>query len=263
MSAWELTNITSHLVLPPGVFILLGLAGLAFVRSHARFGMGLSLFSLLALLTLSLPAVSWTLLHSLETPYVDPARDRSGGAIVVLGGGSYFSAPEYDGANVVGAYTLERVRYAAHLQRRIGKPILVSSGNPMGAGTSEGEQMKNALREFGASVKWVEGESNNTYENAKLTREVLHKAGVQSVYLVTHAWHMPRAKTAFERAGLHVIPAPMGHRTRVKWMVLDFIPSAGAFQDSYFFFKEVLGSVWYRLKSDVTAPKGRAAAGGS
>lgn len=251
MSAWELTNITAHLVLPPGVFILLGLAGLAFVRSHARFGMGLTLFSLLGLLVLSLPAVSTTLLQSLQTPYVDPTRDRSGGAIVVLGGGSYFSAPEYDGADVVGAYTLERVRYAAHLQRRIGKPILVSSGNPLGAGTSEGTQMKNALHEFGANVKWVEGESNNTYENAKLTREVLRKAGVQSVYLVTHAWHMPRAKTAFERAGLHVIPAPTGFQMRSGWRVLDFIPNAGSFLASYFFFKEVLGSVWYRLKSDM------------
>ena len=250
MSAWELTNITAHLLLPPGVFILLGLAGLAFVRSHVRFGTGVTLVSLLALLALSLPAVSLTLVRSLEAPSTDPANDRSGGAIVVLGGGSYFAAPEYEG-DTVGPATLERVRYAAHLQRRIGKPILVSSGNPVGGRTSEGEQMKNALREFGASAKWVEGASNNTYENAKFSRETLRKAGVQSIYLVTHAWHMPRAKAAFERAGLHVIPAPMSHRTRVMWMVLDFVPSAGAFSDSYLYFKEVLGSVWYRLRSDV------------
>ena len=250
MSVWELTNITAHLVLPPGVFILLGLAGLAFVRSHVRFGTAVTLVSLLALLVLSLPVVSGSLLRSLEAPYADPARDRSGGAIVVLGGGSYFDAPEYDG-DTVGIYSLERVRYAAHLQRRTGKPILVSSGNPMGGRTSEGDQMKNALREFGASAKWVEGESKNTYENAKLTRETLRKAGIQSIYLVTHAWHMPRARMAFERAGLHVIPAPMGHRTRLRWMVLDFIPSASAFYDSYIFFKEVVGSVWYRLRSDV------------
>ena len=250
MSAWELTNITAHLLLPPGLFILLGLAGLAFVRVHVRFGTGLTLFSLLALFTLSLPAVSWTLLHSLQAPYVDPANDRSAGAIVVLGGGSYFAAPEYDG-DTVGPATLERIRYAAHLQRRTGKPILVSSGNPLGGRTSEGEQMKNALREFGANVKWVEGESKNTYENAKFTRGTLRKAGIQSIYLVTHAWHMPRAKAAFERAGLHVIPAPMAHRTRLRWMVIDFVPNAGAFSDSYLYFKEVVGSVWYRLKSNV------------
>src|SRR5688572_1634675 len=106
-----------------------------------RFGTALTLFSLLALFVLTLPAVSQALVRSLETPYADPAQDRTPGAIVVLGGGSHPRAPEY-GMDTVSAATLERLRYAAHLHKRTGKPILVTSGNPAGLDTSEGEQMK-------------------------------------------------------------------------------------------------------------------------
>lgn len=250
MSAWELTNVTARLILPPGLFILLALIGLSLVRAKIRFGASLALCSVLALLTLSIPIVGKFLVQSLEMPYSDPTRDRSAGAIVVLGGGSYIDAPEYD-ADTVGCATLERLRYAAYLQRRTGKPILVTGGNPTGGRTTEGEQMKNALREFGATAKWVESASDNTFENARLSRQVLKKSGVQSVYLVTHAWHMPRAKMAFERAGLHVIPAPMAYKTTPRLMVLDFVPAAGALMDSSIYFHEILGMVWYRLKFDL------------
>ena len=250
MSAWELTNITAQLVLPPGVFILLGLVGLAFARSHAKFGTALAAISLVSLYLLSTSVVSKFLVQSLEVPYSDPAGDSTAMAIVVLGGGTYHRAPEY-GADTVSRASLERVRYAAHLHKRTGKPILVTSGNPAGGETSEAEQMKQVLRDFGATVKWVEAGSNNTLENARLTQVILRKAGVRSVYIVTNAWHMPRAKLAFERAGLHVIPAPMGYHTRVRLGPLDFVPQANALAESYIFFHEVLGTVWYRLKFDL------------
>lgn len=250
MSAWELTNITAQLILPPGVFILLGLVGLAMARARIRFGIGLAFFCLLALYLLSIPALSRALLQTLEVPYVDPAQDRGPGAIVVLGGGSYHRAPEYDG-DTVAAESLERARYAAYLQKRTGKPILVTGGNPVGGDSSEGEQFKSVLREFGATVKWVESKSSNTFENARLSQLALRAAGIQRVYLVTHAWHMPRAKMAFERAGLHVTPAPMGYRTYVRLTPLHFVPSAGGLKDSYIFFHEVLGTVWYRLRFDL------------
>lgn len=250
MSAWELTNITSRLILPPGLLLLLALIGLCLVRSKMRFGAGIALFSMLALLALSIPIVGNRLVRSLEVPYSDPTRDRSAGAIVVLGGGTYVQAPEYD-VDTVGTATLERLRYGAYLQRRTGKPILVSGGNPAGGATTEGEQMKNALREFGATAKWVESASDNTFENAKFTQQTLKKAGIQSIYLVTNAWHMPRAQMAFERAGLHVIPAPMAYKTMGRLKLLHFIPTANALMDSSIFFHEVLGTVWYRLKFDL------------
>ena len=247
MPAWELANITARLVLPPGALLLLGLIGLALVRSRMRYGAGLALFALLALYVLSMPIVARTLLQELETPYTDPLKDRTPGAIVVLGGGSYVGAPEY-GGDTVSNETLERLRYAAHLQHRTGKPVLVTSGNPLGAQTSEAEQMKSALRDFGVTPKWVEAGSNNTFENARFTQKMLRQAGVDSIYLVTHAWHMPRAKMAFERAGLRVVPAAMAFQTHVRVMPLDFAPSTSALHASWLFFHEIAGIAWYRMR---------------
>lgn len=247
LSSWELTNVTSQLVLPPGGLILLGLIGFALVRSHARLGAGVAFLALLSLYLLAMPLVSRSLLHTLEDPYGDPGEDAAVGAIVVLGGGSYSGAPEY-GGDTVSTDTLERLRYAAHLQRRTGKPVLVSGGNPRGLGSSEGEQMKEALRDFGVTARWVEGASNNTFENARLSRQALKQAGIDTVYLVTHAWHMPRAKMAFVNSGLRVIPAPTGYRMSDRLRLLDFVPSASALRDSFFFFHEIAGMGWYRLK---------------
>ena len=96
--------------------------------------------------------------------------------------------------------------------------------------------MQAALREFGVSATWVEEGSNNTLENARLTSAMLERAGIKTIYLVTHAWHMPRARMAFERAGFNVIPAPTAYRTHVRVTPLDFVPNARALEDSAIFF---------------------------
>ena len=247
MSSWELTNIAVKAVLPPGGLIILGLFGSALMRWRAKSGGAITVFALVSLYVLSMPIVGRTLLRSIEAPYVDPAADPSGGAIVVLGGGSYFRAPEY-GMDTVSRHSLERVRYAAFLQRRTGKPILVTGGDPTGGGSPEADQMKAALLEFGASTRWVEAISGNTAENARLTQNTLRAAGVDSVYLVTHAWHMPRANLAFTNASLRVIPAPMGFIGRGRTHPIDFFPSASALENSAQFFHEIVGLAWYHLQ---------------
>jgi uncharacterized SAM-binding protein YcdF (DUF218 family) len=247
VSGWELTNIAVKAVLPPGGLILLGLLGFALMRSRTKSGVAIALFALVSLYLLSMPIVGRSLLQTIEAPHVDPATDPGGGAIVVLGGGSYHRAPEYR-MDTVSRHSLERVRYAAHLQRRTGKPILVTGGDPAGSGSTEAEQMKVALAEFGASTRWTENASKNTLENARLVQKILREAGVDSVYVVTHAWHMPRAKLAFARSGLRVIPAPMGYTSRSRTRVLDFFPSAPALENSAHFFHEIAGLAWYRLQ---------------
>jgi uncharacterized SAM-binding protein YcdF (DUF218 family) len=245
IAAWELTNATARLLLPPGGLIVLAILGLALTRSHARSGTTLSLFALLGLYALSTPLASRSLLQTLEDPYSDPARDRAE-AIVVLGGGSHVQAPEY-GAETVSEDTLMRLRYAVHLHKRTGKPLLLTGGNPSGLDSSEGEQMKSALRDFGVTATWVESGSNNTLENARLTKKTL-PPGIDRVYLVTHAWHIPRARLAFQNAGLQVVPAPTAYTGTRRTILLDFFPSAAGMLDSYTFFHEIAGMAWYRLK---------------
>ena len=100
-------------------------------------------------------------------------KNQTADAIVVLGAGSYLKAPEY-GADTVGEAGLFRLRYAARLQRETGRPVLVTGGKPQGNTLSEAEQMKAVLEnEFHVPVKWTEGESNNTLENARFTQRIL------------------------------------------------------------------------------------------
>jgi uncharacterized SAM-binding protein YcdF (DUF218 family) len=141
------------------------------------------------------------------------------------------------------------LRYAARLHRATGKPIIVTGGSPEGAPRSEAAHMAAALKEdFGVPVKWIEDRSRTTLENARYSRAVLNHAGIRTVYVVTHAWHMPRAILAFESSGFAVIPAATGYATRFRRTALDFVPDARALADSSKWFHEIIGIAWYRIQ---------------
>ena len=80
-------------------------------------------------------------------------------------------------------------------------------------------------KEYLISLKLIEDQSNTTQENALRSAEILKKDAIQSVYLVTHFWHMPRAKAVFEKQGLKVVDAPMGFYQKTAFTPLDFYPS--------------------------------------
>jgi uncharacterized SAM-binding protein YcdF (DUF218 family) len=246
---WLITNSIVALILPPASLLVLAGAGALLALRHPRFGRSVIVASLAALWILSTPYVSDALVRSLEPAPGDPLADPSGQAIVVLGGGTYFAAPEYQGRDTVSSYGLTRLRYAAHLHRALKKPILVTGGAPLGNSTSEAEQMKQALeREFQVPVKWTEARANNTLENARLSNGLLRSAKINRIYLVTHAWHMPRARLAFERAGFEVIPAPTEYQTDFKLTVIHFIPGSVALADSSRYFHELIGLGWYHFR---------------
>lgn len=250
MNSWLVTNLAAAWLMPLGLALLAGALGLRLARRHPRAGKGLTLGALGVLWLVATPWCSGVLLGWLAGPPADPLQAAPAQAIVVLGGGKYYTAPEYGGRDSVGDMTLIRLRYAVALHRQTGKPILVTGGSPEGSTTSEANTMKAALEnEWRVPVQWAESASRNTLENARLSRALLAPLGVNRIYLVTHAWHMPRARYAFERAGFDVVPAPTRFATGYDVNLLDFLPQAGALRDSTYFFHEVLGLLWYRLKS--------------
>jgi len=105
-------------------------------------------------------------------------------------------------------------------------------------------------RDFQVQAKWVEGKSATTYENAKYSRDILSGAGIKRVYLVTQAWHMPRAVWAFETIGISTIPAPMGFTmlNKSERETLGYFPSARGLQLSSTALRERLGLFWYKQK---------------
>jgi uncharacterized SAM-binding protein YcdF (DUF218 family) len=238
-------------LLPPLAPVLLVLAGWWILSSRPKTGRALVLTGAGTLLVLSMPLVGSALVATLERPYVDPLLQHAD-AIVILGSGSYPDAPEY-GHDTVSSGSLERLRYGAFLYRKSAKPILVTGGNPWHYGTPEATQMRSLLEEeWRIPVKWSEDLSHNTFENARNSFAVLNAAGIRRIYLVTHAWHMPRALRVFEAAGFIVIAAPTRFAKLGPPRLADFVPNADGLMQSARFCHEVLGAIWYRLKIALT-----------
>jgi uncharacterized SAM-binding protein YcdF (DUF218 family) len=182
-------------------------------------------------------------------PPSSPLTGTGAGAIVVLSGGTYISAPEY-GGDTVGPWTLERLRYAARLYRQTSLPVLVTGGPTLGAHSSEAEQMRDALeQDFNTPVRWLESTGMDTFENATASEKLLREEGITKILLVTHAWHMRRARLAFEHAGLQVVPAPMGFTTRTEDNLLtSVVPNARAMLTTRTALHEMIGLLWYRIR---------------
>lgn len=198
---------------------------------------------------LSVPMVSFWLLDSLQTaePIGPDVTAIDAQVIVVLSGDVTCDPPEY-GPDQPGALSLVRCRYGAALSKRTGLPILVSGG----VLRPDRRPVSHVLRDFiqdelGTPVAWTEDVSVNTRQNARGTAEVLRPLGLRRVALVTHAWHMPRAREAFERAGLEVLPAPTAASSRPATLRGALVPRMRAFRDSGWAIHEWIGRVWYVL----------------
>ena len=249
--SWLVTNFIAAFLLPPLSLLLVLALGIFLLHRRRKFAMPLLLAAFGLLWIASTPYFAEGALHLLESrvTVLDSQRQRAD-AVVILGGGTYFHAPEYAGQDTVGEQTLMRLRYGANLQRETGKPILVTGGKPLGNRLSEAQQMRAVLeQDFRVPVRWTEETSDNTFENAHHSFRMLQAQGVRRIYLVTHAWHMPRAADVFRRAGFEVVEAPTAFTTRYQTDVLAFLPRAEALRDSKIFMHEVIGLVWYRLKS--------------
>jgi uncharacterized SAM-binding protein YcdF (DUF218 family) len=242
------------LVLPPGgLLMLLALAWLV-GRRWRRLGWGLAVVAWTGLYVLSTPLAARWLAQRVETvPPVAIAALRASGAdaLVVLSAGRRRHALEYGDRDVIGSTSLERLRYAAHIHRATGLPLLITGGNPLDEGSPMAEIMAESLRgDLGLAPRWLETRSRNTYENAQYSREILREAGIDHIILVSHAYHMPRAIPVFEHVGFQVTPAPMGYQRGggAHLRLLDMMPAAWAMESAFVTLHELLGRLWYRIE---------------
>ena len=253
-TGWLLTNLIAAFLLPPLGLILIGLLGLWLLRATAKrrralLGKGLIVTALLSIALLSTPWIAKRYLARFETPPLVQIDRNAADAIVILGGGSYKHAPEFDGTHNIKGEALERLRYGAHLARKTGKPVLVTGGSPDG-GPAEAPLMQAVLeQDFHIKTRWVEAHSDNTRENAIYSAEILKKAGITRIWLVSQAWHLSRAVPEFERHGLMVIAAGTGYVNTAPTTPLDFIPNGGSLRYSHYATHEAIGLAWYTLRA--------------
>jgi uncharacterized SAM-binding protein YcdF (DUF218 family) len=257
MSLGELKPILTTLLLPPAGPVLALALGAALIWSagssalRRRLGACLAVVAALALWLLSCNAVAvWLARTALpQVPVLEPAqasalRAQGVQAVVVLGGGVLPEAPEYGQAQPC-ASTAARLRYGLKLARQAGLPLGFSGGvgwaaAGQGPWPSEAQAALAMARETGQEIRWLDGQSRDTFENAQAMRALLQPAGVYKIALVTQAWHMPRSVANFERAGFEVRPAPMGLVLPRSRPVLEWLPSPHGLQASTWVLREWL-----------------------
>jgi uncharacterized SAM-binding protein YcdF (DUF218 family) len=94
----------------------------------------------------------------------------------------------------------------------------------------------------------VTGEVETTEDESREVKKILQSKG-NRIILVTSAFHMRRAKIAFENLGLEVQPYPVDFKLGEYAMTpMDFIPNPGSLATTEKCVKELMGTVYYTLK---------------
>lgn len=233
------------LLLPPCSAALLLLASLLMARRRPRQARLCGALAFAWLWLAATPAFAGRLLETLQHLPPLPACGPlpAADAIVVLSAESDPIAAEY-GHPVAGPVGMQRLRYAAWLQRRTSLPLLVSGGS-CGADWSLAGTMADAAEdEFAVAVRWREQRSTDTWENAVYSAALLRDEEVRTVLLVTSAWHMPRAVACFEAQGLEVIPAPTGFRVPSDFDATHWLPQWEGLRDSSLALHELAGHAY-------------------
>lgn len=246
-----LTRLFELFFLPPGIFILLLLLSVWLIKNLRLLKVIISL-QILLLYVLTIPVTSYYLFAMLETiPALSSEQIKSNQAdvIVVLAGGIKPYQQEFHGPDV-GHFTQLRLRYAAWLQRQTGLPVLVTGGIEED-GPTEAELMQEVLQnEYGVTERIVvEKDSQNTYENALFSSKIMARQQWQNYYLVTNAFHMPRAMAVFQERNANIIPAPMGfYHNTMRYLPGDFFPNSKSLWQNYLALHEIIGYYWYKVR---------------
>ena len=178
-----------------------------------------------------------------EVPLTDTLELGGWDAVVLLGGG--MGAHEVCGrAEMFSA--ADRVWEAARQWKahQDGDLKLTLSGGGVEQSTVS------LLKDLGVDEKALVffPKARNTEEEAQM----IAASGIRRVRLVTSAWHMPRARMLFERAGLEVVPAPtdyeMHYCAELPLQIKDFFPSADALWRNSVAVKEWVARFGYWLK---------------
>lgn len=256
-----LSKLLPLLVYPVGLASILLIISLIFKKERCK-----RLTVILALLILWLSGNRWismSVVRSLEWRYLPLENIPQADAIVVLGGGT--DASDYPRPMVDITAAGDRILYGGLLYKEGKAPIILLSGGNISwfgtRGNTPAEQMAQILTmmEIPTDVMLLQTQSQNTYEDALYSSQILKELGFNRILLVTSALHMPRSVGLFEKQGIEVIPAPTDYRvTQALWEDLKK-PSLESFLINLFpnvsnataltnALKEYIGMIVYRWR---------------
>ncbi|MEB3322397.1 MAG: YdcF family protein [Synechococcaceae cyanobacterium] len=258
-----LAKLLPTLVLPPGLALVLLVAGLA--GRGRRWGPWLSGAGIALLWVASMPLVSRHLSRSLEERALrlSPAEIPKGDVILVLGGGLRPPLPPRRGVEVGEAG--DRLLTGVDLMRKGKAPWLLVSGDQVSftAGGSTPAEALSAARLatwLGVPADRIVRSENprNTAEEARALQELARRRRWRRVLLVTSAAHLPRSVATFRRlTDLTVVPVACDFQTTEPGSIgrptfgsvlMDLMPSAAALSGTSEVLREVMGLAVYRLR---------------
>ena len=240
-------------LLPPGCFLVC-FAGLGWWlwRKKERMAAGVLFAVAFLLYAASTPALSETLVRSLEERYEPTVEMAQGDVLVVLGGGATLDTPNVQGEGHLAGHAANRLLTAYQLYRVEPRPIIFSGGQVFAGTGCEAAVAKHILQSLGVPENdiLVEDQSRNTTENALFVQKLLQDKGFRQPVLVTSAFHMDRSVKQFAKIGVSTHPYPAGYMVNQQSIFepRKLVPSADSLADTSLALKEYIALLavrWY------------------
>lgn len=251
----EIYNVLRALVDPICIiFILLVISFFAVLRSsRKKNGALLLLLAIVLLYGFSIGPVPNYLSWKLEKDYIqNPASSKKPlDVVVVLGGGIYeihalsetFPAPE----------TSARLLAAIRVFKASNARYLVCSGKG-DRNISEAALMARMAEDLGVAKEKIrlDEKSENTCQHAVEFDKMFSNKNIR-IGLVTGAYHMKRSEIEFRKYFKNVTTLPSNYlySSPSGTAALRYIPQSGRLFDNTLILKELVGRLWYSIKSGV------------
>jgi uncharacterized SAM-binding protein YcdF (DUF218 family) len=232
--AFILKKIISAMIMPLSIALLLGIIGLIYlyINKYKQAKIFLSI-SIVLVACFSYVPFSNILMTPLETKY-KPIQDipKDVKYILLLGGDRYNRAWE-----------------ALRLYHNIPDAKIITSGYA-GRGKIPGAiKTANLLHSIGIPYEdiIIHKEPKDTKEEAMKIKETL---GKQKFFLVTSAYHMPRALALFQKEGLEPIVAPVDYKIQDSDKIVS-APMGGILMRTEQAWHEYIGLLWSKLRGQI------------
>lgn len=254
MNFYHISHFIQVWILPPGFNLFFILIGIVFFK-RSKLAIASLIFGTISLWMLSTPIIAQWMINRLQYQYpvlhLDSSTPTKNAAIIVLGGG-HSIYPESKSGFILSDESEFRLRYAAHLYRQTHIAIITSGGKLNNHSPSEAKLMTIELQKyFHTPVMFEETTSINTRDEGNNMVSILQKNHITTAYLVTNAWHMPRAmytfNTSLKNTGIKIIAAPMGFNHLQPQGILNYLPSESALSISTIAMHEFFGLIAYQL----------------
>ncbi|WP_370278895.1 YdcF family protein [Pontibacterium sp.] len=209
---------------PDHLLLLLILIGLLLVWAGKRFGLWLSLVSVMLLLIVAVFPVGNLLLKPLEQRVPQAELPKQVAGIIILGGAeeaalsAMYKQPHMNSA----AERVMTLPMVAEIYLDV--PVVITGGSS--------SVLYQQYRGADVVAQWadqiglrdrliVERQARNTFENAVYTGELVDKNSGQWL-LVTSAFHMPRSVGIFRKQGWDVVPYAVDYRASGNNFAIQF-----------------------------------------